>query len=99
MSEPSPYVIHATQLPTPRTFSFEVWMNGAPISTGYEFRWDFGDGETSKSPNPTHTYMEAGDFDVGVTVQKIKDRPDDEGADSGDEDPPVNPPKLRLNVN
>ncbi len=26
--------------------------------------WDFGDGNTSEAPNPTHTYMEEGDYTV-----------------------------------
>ena len=30
--------------------------------------WDFGDGETSTSQNPTHTYSSSGDFSVSLTV-------------------------------
>ncbi len=31
--------------------------------------WDFGDGETSTDQNPIHTYLEAGTYDVSLTVQ------------------------------
>lgn len=34
------------------------------------YLWDFGDGETSTDDNPEHTYLNAGDFDVTLTVFK-----------------------------
>jgi PKD repeat protein len=37
------------------------------------WRWDFGDGDTSSTQNPTHKYGRAGDFTVSLTVA------DDEG--------------------
>lgn len=33
------------------------------------WRWDFGDGATSSSQNPTHTYSEAGTYLVTLTVR------------------------------
>lgn len=33
-----------------------------------EWLWDFGDGETSASQNPSHTYTSAGSFAVSLTV-------------------------------
>jgi PKD repeat protein len=33
-----------------------------------DFLWEFGDGETSTEESPTHTYKDAGDFNVKVTV-------------------------------
>ncbi len=33
-----------------------------------EWLWDFGDGNTSDAQNPTHTYREAGVYDVSLTV-------------------------------
>ncbi|MDD3873392.1 MAG: PKD domain-containing protein [Methanosarcina sp.] len=33
-----------------------------------QWNWDFGDGTTSTEPNPTHTYSEAGDYTVVLTV-------------------------------
>ncbi len=32
------------------------------------YLWDFGDGNTSTDPNPTHTYDSAGDYEVSITV-------------------------------
>jgi PKD repeat protein len=34
----------------------------------YSWSWDFGDDTTSDEQNPTHTYMEAGDYSVIFTV-------------------------------
>jgi microbial collagenase len=33
-----------------------------------EWRWIFGDGESSTDRNPTHTYPSAGDYPVTLTV-------------------------------
>jgi PKD repeat protein len=33
--------------------------------------WDFGDGNTSNLPNPTHNYAEVGAYDVCLTVKAI----------------------------
>ncbi len=33
-----------------------------------EWSWDFGDGQTSKTQNPTHTYAVFGDYNVTLTV-------------------------------
>jgi len=37
-----------------------------PVIASY--LWDFGDGVTSETYNPQHTYAEAGDYDVTLTV-------------------------------
>jgi Zn-dependent metalloprotease len=43
------------------------FSNGSANSTTY--MWDFGDGSTSTSINPTHTYSSAGSFDVKLVAQ------------------------------
>jgi PKD repeat protein len=43
-------------------------LTGAVGNTPFTFLWDFGDGETSTEQNPAHTYEEAGNFDVSVTI-------------------------------
>jgi len=37
-------------------------------SVGDVFEWDFGDGNTSTQPNPTHTYAATGDYTVILTA-------------------------------
>lgn len=38
--------------------------------TGNEtYTWDFGDGTTSNSPDPSHTYSESGDYDITLTIE------------------------------
>lgn len=36
--------------------------------TATQWNWDFGDGTTSNSQNPTHTYNEPGIYDVTLTI-------------------------------
>jgi PKD repeat protein len=37
-------------------------------SGGLSYRWDFGDGGSSTSENPTHSYRKAGTYNVKLTV-------------------------------
>jgi len=41
-------------------------MQGGSI---IEYHWDFDDGYTSFQPDPTHTFLEAGNYNVSLTVQ------------------------------
>src|SRR5690606_36905412 len=43
-----------------------VQFNAA--ATGVSYHWDFGDGQTSASANPLHTYTNAGIFSVRLIV-------------------------------
>jgi PKD repeat protein len=47
----------------------EVIQFTSTSTDAYDFSWTFGDGATSSLENPTHTYTEAGNFMVGLTVQ------------------------------
>lgn len=38
---------------------------------GDEYLWDFGDGNTSTDPEPTHTYGQPGNYDVSLTVYDL----------------------------
>ena len=40
----------------------------AERDTIQKYRWDFGDGYSSASPNPTHEYQSAGTYDVSLTI-------------------------------
>jgi PKD repeat protein len=45
---------------SPLTVGFQDLSSNSPTS----FKWDFGDGLTSNTENPTHTYLNAGVYDV-----------------------------------
>lgn len=51
--------------PNRLTVSFEDRSTGNPTS----WLWDFGDGQTSASRNPTHTYAAAGSYTVTLLVR------------------------------
>ena len=61
----------STSGPSPYTVQFidgsTVYITGnfAPEVT---WHWDFGDGETSESQSPTHTYTAPGTYDVSFTI-------------------------------
>jgi PKD repeat protein len=40
----------------------------APYSSIVSYSWDFGDGATADTANPAHTFQQAGNFQVKVTV-------------------------------
>lgn len=40
---------------------------GKPVPTSYD--WDFGDGDTSTSENPEHTFPSSGSYDVTLTIE------------------------------
>ena len=46
------------------TVSFTDFSTNTPTS----WSWDFGDGITSTTPNPTHVYSVSGTYSVGLTV-------------------------------
>src|SRR5690606_30095908 len=54
------------QAPLEVNFRGELSDRGADDAPTYE--WDFGDGESSTEANPTHTYEEAGTYEVTLTV-------------------------------
>ncbi|WNJ18160.1 PKD domain-containing protein [Pontibacter sp. G13] len=47
------------------TFSDNTTIGDAPIDS---YLWDFGDGNVSNDPNPTHTYQFPGSFDITLVV-------------------------------
>jgi PKD repeat protein len=51
-------------------FTDESQQGPGPITSWF---WDFGDGETSTLQNPNHTYLDAGIFDVSLTVTNTSD--------------------------
>lgn len=53
------------------TGSDAVFTNTSNVNTGTTvvYSWDFGDGTTVSTPNPTHTYTSAGNFNVTLSVE------------------------------
>ncbi len=56
--------------PLPVQFTDQSQQGSGPIVS---WLWDFGDGNTSNLQNPTHTYYDAGIFDVNLTVTNSSD--------------------------
>lgn len=65
-------IIEVFTLPTP---SFEIELDDLNITisnstqNANSYFWEFGDGETSTAFEPTHTYAEAGNYTVSLTVE------------------------------
>ncbi|GAB4376688.1 MAG: hypothetical protein Kow0042_23240 [Calditrichia bacterium] len=64
--------------PAPLTVNFSSAGSYDPDGTIVEYHWNFGDGNVSLNPNPTHTYSQAGSYPVVLTVK------DDDGAYGSD---------------
>lgn len=57
----------------PNTAVFSDLSTRLPAGTSItSWAWDFGDGNTSSSQNPTHTFNQAGNYTVMLTVQDSK---------------------------
>jgi len=56
----------------------EIQFNGSAIGgeKPYNWYWDFGDGKNSSIQNPTHSYSEAGTYNVTLTVTDNKSKND-----------------------
>jgi PKD repeat protein len=62
-------------------FSSNVTEGYAPLDVHFtdlsenvtEWKWDFGDGETSTDQSPVHTFSTAGDYNVNLTVSNEND--------------------------
>ena len=89
MSNQNSYTIRATLESAPRTYLFEVVQDSVVLEEGYDFAWDFGDGNTSFDPFPVHTYTGPGNYTVTVQV-KLTD-PKNENDKTGNSDPPEPP--------
>ncbi|MEM7030746.1 MAG: PKD domain-containing protein, partial [Chloroflexota bacterium] len=56
-----------TELGTATTFNNNS-DDGADIPANISYLWQFGDGNTSTTVNPTHTYAQIGDYEVQLTI-------------------------------
>lgn len=62
------------------------------------YSWDFGDGNSSIDPDPLHTFITAGTFDVVLTVEDALGLTDTDTVTITVTDPPVNNFALYLNA-
>lgn len=58
------------------TFTAEA-TDPDPNGTVESFEWEFGDGDTASGRTTTHTYEEAGSYEVTVTVTDNRGATDD----------------------
>ncbi len=55
--------------PAPLSVNFTPTLSGD--TTGVTYQWDFGDGNTSTDPQPSHTYSEGGPYTVSLDVEAV----------------------------
>lgn len=60
------FIADVTSGEVPLTVNFDDLSTSSETITSWY--WDFGDGNTSTSPNPSHTYQSAGTYPVSLTV-------------------------------
>ena len=63
---------------TPQCDGLTIDFSSEEISSEFYF-WDFGDGNTSDAVNPSHTYAEAGNYDVQLRLKPNVPCADDRG--------------------
>lgn len=64
----------ATSGPAPLTVEFSGEDSFHPGGLAFDYAWNFGDGTTSTDPAPTHTFEEAGRYNVSLTVTDTEER-------------------------
>jgi PKD repeat protein len=65
---PSAPVASFTANPTTGTSPLQVQFTDQSTGTISSWSWNFGDGSTSSEKDPVHTYAQAGDYTVSLTV-------------------------------
>lgn len=54
---------------SPLRVEFDGTLSQVPDDTILNYFWDFGDGETSRLPQPTHTFRNAGQYEVELKIE------------------------------
>ena len=57
-----------------QTLTFSSKGSSAPNSTISQWRWDFGDGSSATTANPSHAYSKPGVYSVTLTIQTANAR-------------------------
>lgn len=60
--------VYDTCVAGPVVFQDSSWSEGGPITS---WRWNFGDGDTSKVQNPSHLYKKPGNIPATITVTDV----------------------------
>ena len=77
--------------------SFNSAGSSDPDGTIISYLWDFGDGETSNEPDPTHTYSTEGTYPVTLTVTDDAGFTGMDNTDCTVSLPPNEPPVAEVN--
>lgn len=64
------YEVNVKEGPAPLIVTFDPRCSTGTIT---EYKWDFGDGQTSRDRKPTHTFEDAGVYDVTLEVSDNQD--------------------------
>ena len=72
---PTSYTVTLTVLGDPSATPSRASVSH-PVTFGFGYDWDFGDGGASTDQNPVHTYAAVGDFDAMLTVTASGGRTD-----------------------
>jgi hypothetical protein len=74
---PTPPTAGFTSVETNLSIAFTDTSTPGSAGTIDTWLWNFGDGQTSTSQNPTHVYATAGDYTVTLTVTDTDEETDD----------------------
>jgi len=88
---PSPLVASLVASPTSGQVPLSVNFTGGAIggSPPYTYSWNFGDGVSSSSQNPSHTYSTAGNYTATLTVTDNASNQDIESVTISTSAPPL----------
>ncbi|QQS30070.1 MAG: VCBS repeat-containing protein [Sphingobacteriales bacterium] len=92
VSDPLPPIAAFTTLPTPNATTTDTLIvcQGQPVQflnqseNANAFMWEFGNGTTSTTANPSYTYPEPGTYEVTLTAYSNFPQPDVCEADAGE---------------
>lgn len=74
LTDPSGLNADFTAAPKSGSVPLEVQFSDLSVTTADTIElwlWDFGDGDSSTQQHPTHTYTDAGSYDVSLTVSTL----------------------------
>jgi PKD repeat protein len=70
-AKPLPPVAHFSASPTAGQAPITVHFTDGSTGVIDSWAWTFGDGQSSSTPSPAHTYTQGGNFPVALTVKNL----------------------------